>query len=419
MGFKSKIQNLRSKSFFLILLILLNLLGLWVIAIPYIVSSPIRESTQNPYHDNLNDYNYSITGSFNIYSKDEKILVRVFYLFGINKPQNGYEYVSFKTKIVPLYYDFFFLRDSLFDYFQFEVTQLIISSDTEIYTSNSLDEESELFRTHATSYLSSTIGFLIKIPNDWQNSTSRFLTLIVENFKVIDGSETYQSYRRPDVDSETTSSLFVVELSNFHFNQENASSEYNLDLYTTIQVSLVPFLFLQIFLTTVIVISVFVLISIFDNDDKKRKTSCRRDYLKDKELEIEIEDIEKYIKEYSENCFGQSSIFFAATISLLFSLASYFVVYIWFSLLLAQYYAGGGIVLSAVLHFGYIVETISVKKKENEVIEKSRDNAVIRRILKEIKNDSKISTKEITSTIAIIIALILFLAGNLGFRSLI
>lgn len=421
MGVIGKIKNLKSKITFLIILILLNLIGISIMAIPYTPSKPppIRESTQNPYHDNLNDYNYSITGSFNIYSEDEKILVRVFYLFGINKPQNGYGWVSFETIIVPLYYDFFFLRASFFDYFQFEITQLMIVSDTEVYTSHSFDEESELYRTHATSYLSSIGEFIIKIPNDWQNSTSRSLTLVVGNFKVIDGYETYQAYRSPNIDPETASSLFGVELSNFHFSQENASSEYNLDLYTTIQVSLVQPLFPKIFLTTVIVISVFVLISIFDNDDKKRKTSLRRDYLKDKELEIEIEDIEKHIKEYSEKCFGQSGIFFGATISLLFSLASYFVVHIWFSLLLAQYYVGGGIVISAVLHFVYIYETTKVKKKENEVIEKSRDNAAIRRILKEIKEDSKISTKEITSTIAIIIALVLFLAGNLGFKSLI
>ncbi len=421
MGVKSIIQNLKSKSFFFILLFGLNLIGLTVMALPYTLHKqpPIRESTQNPYHDNLNDYNYSITGSFNVYSKDEKILVRVFYLFGINKPQNGYGLVFFETKIAPLYYDFFFLRDSFFDYFQFEVAQLMIVSDTEIYTSHSFDEESVLYRTHATSYLSSIREFIIKIPNDWQNSTSRSLTLIVGNFKVIDGSETYQAYKNPNVDPETASSLFGVELSNFHFSQENTSSEYNLNLYTTIQVSLVQPLFLKIVPTIVIVISVLVLIFIFDNDDKKSKTSRRRDYLKDKELEIEIEDIEKYIKEYSENCFFQSGIFFAATISLLFSLASYFVVHIWFSLLLARYYVGGGIVVSAVSHFAYILITISVKKKENEVIEKSRDNAAIRRILKEIKEDSKISTKEITSTIAIIIALILFLTGNLGFKSLI
>ena len=441
MGIISKIKNLKSKiSFFILLLILnikskisffillliLNSFGLLVIYMPYSPPQPppIRESTQNPYHDNLNDYNYSITGSFNVYSRDEKILVRVFYLFGINKPQNGYGLVFFKTTIAPLYYDFtlfdcFFLRDSFFDYFQFEVTQLMIVSDTEVYTSHSFDEESELYRTHSTSNLSSIGEFIIKIPNDWQNSTSRSLTLVVGNFKVIDGYETYQAYRSPNIDPETASSLFGVELSNFHFSQENASSEYNLDLYTTIQVSLVQPLFPKIFLTTVIVISVFVLISIFDNDDKKRKTSLRRDYLKDKELEIEIEDIEKHIKEYSEKCFGQSGIFFGATISLLFSLASYFVVHIWSSLLLAQYYVGGGIVISAALHFWYIYETTKVKKKENEIIEKSRDNVAIRCILKEIKEDSKISTKEITSTIAIIIALILFLTGNLGFKSLI
>jgi len=343
-----------------------------------------------------------------INSQDNKTLLRLHYLFGLNNPEAG-ESVEIKLyfAIQPVIYDFLVNQEDYFDYVETTLFEITASSGNETLTYNT--------RLNAAKYAltaeEKTFDQSVDIPINWNSSEKQYLSLRFGEFTIIQGSKRFNAVR---LNGETQLFVLFTKELDFDLVESHTDGTIRRGYYTEFSLTLDIELFYKILFTCLIGLGSIVLGYIFSSEwFSKRHTDLDADIsFMQSNANNENQIDEDILKKFAKRCRLRYTFYSIASIFFIFAVLMFLISSIWFGAPTGKYYTVFIVGITIFCFLVYLFFVGMVNQKRREIQEVTLNNETIAKKVGRIHKNYEISFKEITTTLAVLISLFLFIIGS-------